>query len=120
MTNSTNDTVRYEYYLDYFDLPPVDASKLTAHRYSIVIGFWIGLVSFVAFLFFILFYMSRSGTTSMKTGGSKKFPWNYSETIHQNLVNNDTVRISVDNQGEEIERLCSSNRLPCHHTDNSV
>ncbi|XP_058040821.1 melanocortin-2 receptor accessory protein isoform X1 [Ahaetulla prasina] len=91
MTNSTNYIERYEYYFDYLDLSPVDASKLKANRYSIVIGFWIGLVSFVALLFFILFYISRSGTTSMKTGDSKKFPWNYSETIHQNLVNNDTV-----------------------------
>ncbi|XP_070606426.1 melanocortin-2 receptor accessory protein [Erythrolamprus reginae] len=118
MTNSTNYIEPYEYYMDYLDLRPVDASKLKVNRYSIVIGFWIGLVSFVAFLFFILFYMS--GTTSMKTGRSKKFPWNYSETIHQNLVNNDIVRTSVDNQGEEIEGLCSSNRLPCHHIDNSV
>ncbi|XP_063161505.1 melanocortin-2 receptor accessory protein [Candoia aspera] len=121
MANATNYTVPYEYYLDYLDPPPVDASKLKANRYSIIIAFWIGLVSFVAFLFFILFYVSRSGTTSMKTGGSKKmFPWNYSETIHQNLVNNDTVRTSVDNQGEEIEGLCSNNRLPCHNINNSV
>ncbi|XP_058040822.1 melanocortin-2 receptor accessory protein isoform X2 [Ahaetulla prasina] len=66
MTNSTNYIERYEYYFDYLDLSPVDASKLKANRYSIVIGFWIGLVSFVALLFFILFYISRSGTTSMK------------------------------------------------------
>ncbi|XP_039360974.1 melanocortin-2 receptor accessory protein isoform X2 [Mauremys reevesii] len=33
---------------------------------SIVIAFWVGLAAFVVFLFLILLYMSRSGSTSVK------------------------------------------------------
>ncbi|XP_074853101.1 melanocortin-2 receptor accessory protein [Carettochelys insculpta] len=33
---------------------------------SIVIAFWVGLAAFVLFLFLILLYMSRSGSTTRK------------------------------------------------------
>ncbi|KAM6285682.1 melanocortin-2 receptor accessory protein isoform 1-T1 [Spheniscus humboldti] len=35
---------------------------------SIVIAFWVGLAAFVTFLFLILLYMSRSGSTPVKSG----------------------------------------------------
>ncbi|XP_061483808.1 melanocortin-2 receptor accessory protein isoform X2 [Rhineura floridana] len=77
-THSSDYTWGWEYYLDYIDPLPVDAKNLKANRYSIVIAFWIGLASFVAFLFLILFYISRSGSTPMKsqpqTVGQPDFP----------------------------------------------
>ncbi|XP_061483809.1 melanocortin-2 receptor accessory protein isoform X3 [Rhineura floridana] len=73
-THSSDYTWGWEYYLDYIDPLPVDAKNLKANRYSIVIAFWIGLASFVAFLFLILFYISRSGSTPMKNFAPKKSP----------------------------------------------
>uniref|UniRef100_A0A672TFE4 Melanocortin 2 receptor accessory protein n=1 Tax=Strigops habroptila TaxID=2489341 RepID=A0A672TFE4_STRHB len=62
-TNSSEYFWSYEYYWDYIDPIPVDGSKLKVNKYSIVIAFWVGLAAFVTFLFLILLYMSRSGST---------------------------------------------------------
>uniref|UniRef100_A0A452ITL1 Melanocortin 2 receptor accessory protein n=1 Tax=Gopherus agassizii TaxID=38772 RepID=A0A452ITL1_9SAUR len=62
-TNSSEYYWSYEYYWDYLDPVPVDERKLKANKYSIVIAFWVGLAAFVVFLFLILLYMSRSGST---------------------------------------------------------
>uniref|UniRef100_A0A8B9EUW3 Melanocortin-2 receptor accessory protein n=1 Tax=Amazona collaria TaxID=241587 RepID=A0A8B9EUW3_9PSIT len=64
-TNSSEYFWSYEYYWDYIDPIPVDGSKLKVNKYSIVIAFWVGLAAFVTFLFLILLYMSRSGSTPM-------------------------------------------------------
>uniref|UniRef100_A0A8D0ED22 Melanocortin-2 receptor accessory protein n=1 Tax=Salvator merianae TaxID=96440 RepID=A0A8D0ED22_SALMN len=108
-TNCSNDPLMYEYYFDYLDLLPVDATKLKAYRYSIVIAFWIGLASFVAFLFFILFYISRSGPPLLKNGRLQKMcPWNYSKTSHQDRATNHRRPIAVANQAEEAEENSSN------------
>ncbi|XP_075289069.1 melanocortin-2 receptor accessory protein [Opisthocomus hoazin] len=65
-TNSSEYFWSYEYYWDYIDPIPVDGSKLKVNKYSIVIAFWVGLAAFVTFLFLILLYMSRSGSTPVK------------------------------------------------------
>ncbi|XP_048349855.1 melanocortin-2 receptor accessory protein [Sphaerodactylus townsendi] len=106
MANRTNpqDYIwSYEYYVGYLDLPSVDATKLKAHRYSIVIAFWIGLAAFVAFLFFILFYISQTGYAPMKNGRPhKQFPWNYSKNKHpQDVVTNRAEPNLAENQVEE-------------------
>ncbi|XP_076209087.1 melanocortin-2 receptor accessory protein [Aptenodytes patagonicus] len=67
-TNSSEYFWSYEYYWDYIDPIPVDGSKLKVNKYSIVIAFWVGLAAFVTFLFLILLYMSRSGSTPVKSG----------------------------------------------------
>ncbi|TNM94871.1 hypothetical protein fugu_017630 [Takifugu bimaculatus] len=48
---------QYEYY-DYDE--PVSFEGLRAHRYSIVIGFWVGLAVFVIFMFFVLALLSKT------------------------------------------------------------
>ncbi|CAL8260440.1 unnamed protein product [Boreogadus saida] len=48
---------RYEYY-DYED--PVSFEGLAAHRYSIVIVFWVGLAVFVIFMFFVLTLLAKT------------------------------------------------------------
>ncbi|XP_024070361.1 melanocortin-2 receptor accessory protein-like [Terrapene carolina triunguis] len=65
-TNSSEYYWSYEYYWDYLDPVPVDERKLKANKYSIVIAFWVGIAAFVVFLFLILLYMSRSGSTPVK------------------------------------------------------
>ncbi|XP_059576668.1 melanocortin-2 receptor accessory protein isoform X1 [Alligator mississippiensis] len=65
-TNSSEYYWSYEYYWDYFDPFPVDGRMLKVHKYSIVIAFWVGLAAFLMFLFLILLYMSRSGSTPVK------------------------------------------------------
>ncbi|XP_053183622.1 melanocortin-2 receptor accessory protein 2A [Scomber japonicus] len=49
---------RYEYY---DDEEPVSFEGLRAHRYSIVIGFWVGLAVFVIFMFFLLTLLTKTG-----------------------------------------------------------
>ncbi|XP_062323626.1 melanocortin-2 receptor accessory protein 2A-like [Osmerus eperlanus] len=49
---------QYEYY---DDDEPVSFEGLKAHRYSIVIGFWVGLAVFVIFMFFILTLLTKTG-----------------------------------------------------------
>nr|XP_013048297.1 melanocortin-2 receptor accessory protein [Anser cygnoides] len=65
-TNSSEYFWSYEYYWDYIDPIPVDGRKLKVNKYSIVIAFWVGLAAFVMFLFLILLYMSRSGSSPVK------------------------------------------------------
>uniref|UniRef100_A0A8D0F4E4 Melanocortin-2 receptor accessory protein n=1 Tax=Strix occidentalis caurina TaxID=311401 RepID=A0A8D0F4E4_STROC len=69
-TNSSEYFWSYEYYWDYIDPIAVDGSKLKVNKYSIVIAFWVGLAAFVTFLFLILLYMSRSGSTPSFTASS--------------------------------------------------
>lgn len=49
---------QYEYY---DDDEPVSFEGLKAHRYSIVIGFWVGLAVFVIFMFFVLTLLTKTG-----------------------------------------------------------
>ncbi|XP_062848158.1 melanocortin-2 receptor accessory protein 2A [Trichomycterus rosablanca] len=49
---------RYEYY---DDEEPVSFEGLKAHKYSIVIGFWVGLAVFVIFMFFVLTLLTKTG-----------------------------------------------------------
>ncbi|XP_033932387.1 melanocortin-2 receptor accessory protein 2A-like [Pseudochaenichthys georgianus] len=49
---------QYEYY---DDEEPVSFEGLNAHRYSIVIGFWVGLAVFVIFMFFVLTLLTKTG-----------------------------------------------------------
>ncbi|XP_015271032.1 PREDICTED: melanocortin-2 receptor accessory protein [Gekko japonicus] len=78
---------------------------------SIVIAFWIGLAAFVAFLFFILFYISQTGYTSIKNGRPHKtFPWNYSKNKHsQDVVSKHAGPTLAENQVEETEGSRLSN-----------
>ncbi|XP_037541458.1 melanocortin-2 receptor accessory protein 2A-like [Nematolebias whitei] len=49
---------QYEYY---DDEEPVSFEGLRVHRYSIVIGFWVGLAVFVMFMFFVLTLLTKTG-----------------------------------------------------------
>lgn len=69
MANRTDASVpftSYEYYLDYIDLIPVDEKKLKANKHSVVIALWLSLATFVVLLFFILLYMSWSGSPQVR------------------------------------------------------
>ncbi|XP_032876355.1 melanocortin-2 receptor accessory protein 2 isoform X2 [Amblyraja radiata] len=46
---------------EYYDYEPVSFEGLKAHRYSIVIGFWVGLAVFVLFMFFVLTLLTKTG-----------------------------------------------------------
>ncbi|KAK1171143.1 melanocortin-2 receptor accessory protein 2-like isoform X1 [Acipenser oxyrinchus oxyrinchus] len=51
----------YVWEYEYYDYEPVSFEGLKAHRYSIVIGFWVGLAVFVIFMFFILTLLTKTG-----------------------------------------------------------
>ncbi|XP_067875182.1 melanocortin-2 receptor accessory protein 2A isoform X2 [Heterodontus francisci] len=46
---------------EYYDYEPVSFEGLKAHKYSIVIGFWVGLAVFVIFMFFVLTLLTKTG-----------------------------------------------------------
>ncbi|XP_055490997.1 melanocortin-2 receptor accessory protein 2-like isoform X2 [Leucoraja erinacea] len=46
---------------EYYDYEPVSFEGLKAHRYSIVIGFWVGLAVFILFMFFVLTLLTKTG-----------------------------------------------------------
>ncbi|XP_043922081.1 melanocortin-2 receptor accessory protein 2 [Protopterus annectens] len=51
----------YIWSYEYYDYEPVSFEGLKAHRYSIVIGFWVGLAVFVIFMFFVLTLLTKTG-----------------------------------------------------------
>uniref|UniRef100_UPI0037E84F7F melanocortin-2 receptor accessory protein 2A-like n=1 Tax=Semicossyphus pulcher TaxID=241346 RepID=UPI0037E84F7F len=52
----------YEWRYEYYDEEePVSFEGLRAHRYSIVIVFWVGLAVFVIFMFFLLTLLTKTG-----------------------------------------------------------
>ncbi|KAK2856143.1 hypothetical protein Q5P01_004878 [Channa striata] len=51
----------YVWQYEYYDEEPVSFEGLKAHRYSIVIGFWVGLAVFVIFMFFVLTLLTKTG-----------------------------------------------------------
>ncbi|KAL0965061.1 hypothetical protein UPYG_G00276240 [Umbra pygmaea] len=52
----------YVWQYEYYDVnEPVSFEGLKAHRYSIVIGFWVGLAVFVIFMFFVLTLLTKTG-----------------------------------------------------------
>ncbi|XP_061842657.1 melanocortin-2 receptor accessory protein 2-like [Nerophis lumbriciformis] len=51
----------YVWQYEYYDEEPVSFEGLKAHRYSIVIGFWVGLAVFVIFMFFLLLLLTKTG-----------------------------------------------------------
>ncbi|XP_078504281.1 melanocortin-2 receptor accessory protein 2 isoform X2 [Lissotriton helveticus] len=61
-TSQSDYTWEYEYY-DY----PISFEGLKAHKYSIVIGFWVGLAVFVIFMFFVLTLLTKTGPPHQET-----------------------------------------------------
>ncbi|MFT7810799.1 melanocortin-2 receptor accessory protein 2A-like [Arapaima gigas] len=60
--NSSSGAPQYVWEYEYYDDgEPVSFEGLRAHRYSIVIGFWVGLAVFVIFMFFVLTLLTKTG-----------------------------------------------------------
>ncbi|XP_018599083.1 melanocortin-2 receptor accessory protein 2A-like [Scleropages formosus] len=61
--NSSSGAAHYVWEYEYYDDDePVSFEGLRAHRYSIVIGFWVGLAVFVIFMFFVLTLLTKTGS----------------------------------------------------------
>ncbi|KAK7129566.1 hypothetical protein R3I93_019261 [Phoxinus phoxinus] len=57
----------YEWHYEYYDEEePVSFEGLRANRYSIVIGFWVGLAVFVIFMFFVLTLLTKTGAPRLE------------------------------------------------------
>ncbi|XP_068137685.1 melanocortin-2 receptor accessory protein 2 isoform X3 [Hyperolius riggenbachi] len=54
-------SAEYTWEYEYYDYAPVSFEGLKAHKYSIVIGFWVGLAVFVMFMFFVLTLLTKTG-----------------------------------------------------------
>ncbi|XP_026066220.1 melanocortin-2 receptor accessory protein 2B-like [Carassius auratus] len=61
-SNRSQSGGEYEWHYEYYDdEEPVSFEGLRANRYSIVIGFWVGLAVFVIFMFFVLTLLTKTG-----------------------------------------------------------
>uniref|UniRef100_A0A670I4U7 Melanocortin 2 receptor accessory protein 2 n=1 Tax=Podarcis muralis TaxID=64176 RepID=A0A670I4U7_PODMU len=66
----SNSDYTWEY--EYYEYGPVSFEGLKAHKYSIVIGFWVGLVVFVIFMFFVLTLLTKAGAPHQDTADSSE------------------------------------------------
>ncbi|XP_024432405.2 melanocortin-2 receptor accessory protein 2 [Desmodus rotundus] len=57
--SASNSDYTWEY--EYYEIGPISFEGLKAHKYSIVIGFWVGLAVFVIFMFFVLTLLTKTG-----------------------------------------------------------
>ncbi|XP_042578535.1 melanocortin-2 receptor accessory protein 2B-like [Cyprinus carpio] len=61
-SNQSQSGSDYEWHYEYYDeQETVSFEGLRANRYSIVIGFWVGLAVFVIFMFFVLTLLTKTG-----------------------------------------------------------
>lgn len=72
----SNSDYTWEY--EYYEIGPVSFEGLKAHKYSIVIGFWVGLAVFVIFMFFVLTLLTKTGAPHQDNAESseKRFRMN--------------------------------------------
>ncbi|XP_077409375.1 melanocortin-2 receptor accessory protein 2-like [Vanacampus margaritifer] len=64
----------YVWQYEYYDEEPVSFEGLKAHRYSIVIGFWVGLAVFVIFMFFVLTLLTKTGAPQQENPDADNLP----------------------------------------------
>ncbi|XP_061610818.1 melanocortin-2 receptor accessory protein 2-like [Phyllopteryx taeniolatus] len=64
----------YVWQYEYYDEEPVSFEGLKAHRYSIVIGFWVGLAVFVIFMFFVLTLLAKTGAPQRENPDAENLP----------------------------------------------
>ncbi|KAM7136024.1 melanocortin-2 receptor accessory protein 2 isoform 1-T1 [Molossus nigricans] len=74
--SASNSDYTWEY--EYYEIGPVSFDGLKAHKYSIVIGFWVGLAVFVIFMFFVLTLLTKTGAPHQDNAESseKRFRMN--------------------------------------------
>lgn len=66
-TNQSRSGGDYEWRYEYYDdEEPVSFESLKANKYSIVIGFWVGLAVFVIFMFFVLTLLTKTGASHLE------------------------------------------------------
>uniref|UniRef100_A0A8C6U689 Melanocortin-2 receptor accessory protein 2 n=1 Tax=Neogobius melanostomus TaxID=47308 RepID=A0A8C6U689_9GOBI len=80
---------QYEYY---DDEEPVSFEGLKAHRYSIVIGFWVGLAVFVIFMFFVLMLLTKTGAPHQDNPDSENAPRPANGTLDGLNADDDTEK----------------------------
>ncbi|XP_044277924.1 melanocortin-2 receptor accessory protein 2 [Varanus komodoensis] len=66
----SNSDYTWEY--EYYEYGPVSFEDLKAHKYSIVIGFWVGLAVFVIFMFFVLTLLTKTGAPHQENADSSE------------------------------------------------
>lgn len=76
LQSASNSDYTWEY--EYYEIGPVSFEGLKAHKYSIVIGFWVGLAVFVIFMFFVLTLLTKTGAPHQDNAESseKRFRMN--------------------------------------------
>ncbi|XP_061603076.1 melanocortin-2 receptor accessory protein 2A-like [Cololabis saira] len=93
---------QYEYY---DDEEPVSFEGLKAHRYSIVIGFWVGLAVFVIFMFFVLTLLTKTGAPHQENPES-------AEKHHRP----GSCLVNIESEQEKNDKAFSRPLLPGSHS----
>ncbi|XP_063299132.1 melanocortin-2 receptor accessory protein 2 [Pelobates fuscus] len=92
-SNKPSHSPHYTWEYEYYDYAPVSFEGLKAHKYSIVIGFWVGLAVFVIFMFFVLTLLTKTGAP------------------HQENVDASEKRFQVDRFAAHFRRQLDTNRV---------
>ncbi|KAM9316615.1 cytochrome b5 reductase 4-like [Gastrophryne carolinensis] len=90
----SNSEYTWEY--EYYEYAPVSFEGLKAHKYSIVIGFWVGLAVFVIFMFFVLTLLTKTGAP------------------HQENVELPQKRFRMNSFAADFGRPTEADRIFCH------
>uniref|UniRef100_A0A8C5QH80 Melanocortin 2 receptor accessory protein 2 n=1 Tax=Leptobrachium leishanense TaxID=445787 RepID=A0A8C5QH80_9ANUR len=92
-SNKPLSTPQYTWEYEYYEYAQVSFEGLKAHKYSIVIGFWVGLAVFVIFMFFVLTLLTKTGAP------------------HQENVDATEKRFQVDRFTANFRRSLDTNRV---------
>ncbi|KAM4771513.1 melanocortin-2 receptor accessory protein 2 [Rhinophrynus dorsalis] len=91
----------YTWEYEYYEYEPVSFEGLKAHKYSIVIGFWVGLAVFVMFMFFVLTLLTKTGAP------------------HQETLDSSEKRFRMNSFAEDYGRPRETDRIFAHQAEES-
>uniref|UniRef100_A0A8C2AYB8 Melanocortin 2 receptor accessory protein 2b n=1 Tax=Cyprinus carpio TaxID=7962 RepID=A0A8C2AYB8_CYPCA len=106
-SNQSQSGSDYEWHYEYYDeQETVSFEGLRANRYSIVIGFWVGLAVFVIFMFFVLTLLTKTGAPH--PDGSQAFSLpplpDQSHSLYHFYIHEEAVKDAVISQGRHCGR----------------
>ncbi|KTF90106.1 hypothetical protein cypCar_00016552 [Cyprinus carpio] len=104
-SNRSQSGGEYEWHYEYYDdEEPVSFEGLRANRYSIVIGFWVGLAVFVIFMFFVLTLLTKTGAPHLEIPDPSE--------KHHGLADCVLEGAAEDERGDEDEYFLSDFHIP--------
>ncbi|NWU25731.1 MRAP2 protein, partial [Dyaphorophyia castanea] len=98
----------YTWDYEYYEYGPVSFEGLKAHKYSIVIGFWVGLAVFVIFMFFVLTLLTKTGAPHQDNAepSEKRFRMNSSVDFGRPLESERAFSHQMAEESQSLFHFC--------------